>query len=95
MKVRWSRRALSDLDNLVRYIAENSLEAALSVDGQIVDAADRLEHMPERGRLGELAGTRELVLAGTPYILVYEIDDRFVEILRVRHAAQNWPPKET
>jgi toxin ParE1/3/4 len=55
---------------------------------------DGLDQMPERGRPGELAGTRELVLAGTPYILVYEIEASIVQILRVRHAAQDWPPRE-
>jgi hypothetical protein len=34
------------------------------------------------------------VLTGTPYIIVYEVVDDVVQIQRVRHAAQLWPPRE-
>jgi toxin ParE1/3/4 len=37
--------------------------------------------------------TRELVIAGTRFIVVYRITDN-VEILRVLHTAQRWPPLE-
>jgi plasmid stabilization system protein ParE len=35
--------------------------------------------------------TRELVFAPWPYIVVYEIIDDQVHVLRIRHASQNWP----
>jgi toxin ParE1/3/4 len=46
-----------------------------------------LETMPDRGRSGRIAGTREFVIA--PFILVYRI--KAVEILRIYHSAQDWP----
>jgi toxin ParE1/3/4 len=36
--------------------------------------------------------TRELVVAGTPWVVVYRVKNR-VEILRVLHGAQSWPPR--
>jgi toxin ParE1/3/4 len=36
--------------------------------------------------------TRELVVSGTPYIVVYLISDD-VELIRVLHGAQQWPPE--
>jgi plasmid stabilization system protein ParE len=33
-----------------------------------------------------------LVVARTPYILIYEIERDTVRILRVLHSAQRWPP---
>jgi plasmid stabilization system protein ParE len=42
------------------------------------------------GRFGSVEETRELVVAGTPYIVVYRVTRR-VEILRIRHGAQRWP----
>ncbi len=35
--------------------------------------------------------TRELIFSGLPYIVVYEIKEQNVEILRIYHGAQDWP----
>ena len=49
------------------------------------DAAVRLlETFPEAGRAGRRAGTRELVVGGTPYVLIYEIQQRRISILDIR-----------
>jgi toxin ParE1/3/4 len=50
-----------------------------------------LEMFPNRGRVGRIAGTRELVFAPLPYIAVYRVNDKVAEILRIYHSAQNWP----
>ncbi|HUB43679.1 MAG TPA: type II toxin-antitoxin system RelE/ParE family toxin [Acetobacteraceae bacterium] len=39
-----------------------------------------------------MRGTRELVVARTPHIVIYEIEGETVRILRVLHSAQRWPP---
>jgi plasmid stabilization system protein ParE len=36
-------------------------------------------------------GTRELVLAPLPWVMVYVVSDETVEIVRVLHGAQRWP----
>ena len=36
-------------------------------------------------------GTREPVFPGLPYIVVYRVKDRVVEIARIYHGAQDWP----
>jgi toxin ParE1/3/4 len=46
---------------------------------------------PESGRIGRIAGTRELVIPRTPYIAAYVVLDDKVRILRVLHGAQIWP----
>jgi plasmid stabilization system protein ParE len=38
-------------------------------------------------------GTRELVMASLPYIVVYGIEPQMIHIFRVIHAAQDWPPE--
>jgi toxin ParE1/3/4 len=43
------------------------------------------------GRPGRVAGTRELVVSGTPYIIPYRVAGTYVDILAVFHAAQNRP----
>lgn len=44
------------------------------------------------GRSGKADGTREFVIARTPYILVYRNNAEVLEALRVIHGAQQWPP---
>ncbi len=52
-----------------------------------------LEPHPRAGRTGKVPGTRELVVSGTPYMLLYRIADGVVQILGVIHGARDWPPK--
>lgn len=58
-------------------------------------AAATLGEFPLRGRLGWKEGVRELVVAGTPYIIAYEAAADIVWIDSVRHGAQDWPPAES
>jgi toxin ParE1/3/4 len=47
-------------------------------------------YFPQVGRLGRSPDTREWVVTGLPYIIVYEIaDDQAVAVLGVFHAAQD------
>ena len=52
-----------------------------------------LSEYPKIGRRGRAAGTRELVIARTPFIVVYRVRQKpeRVEIIRVLHGAQKWP----
>ena len=50
-----------------------------------------LRKFPNIGRIGLAENTRELMFSRWPYIAVYEIIDDQVQVLRIRHAAQDWP----
>jgi plasmid stabilization system protein ParE len=50
-----------------------------------------LRKFPNMGRIGLAENTRELVFSPWPYIAVYEVVDGQVQVLRIRHAAQDWP----
>jgi len=60
---------------------------------RIREAVDQLSLYPFLGRSGRVAGTRELIVAGTPFIVPYRIRDDVVEILSVLHAARRWPER--
>ena len=93
MKVTWGRRARRDLHELITYIAEDSVQTAELVSDRIWNAVAQLANAPLSGRLGRVAGTRELVVPRTPYILVYRVRSRSVFILRVYRGARRWPSR--
>jgi toxin ParE1/3/4 len=89
VRVRWLRVALANLD----AEAEDNPAAAGRVVQKILRAVDLLQQNPALGRAGRVAGTRELVVAETPYIIPYRVQGDAVEILRVFHAARKWPER--
>ena len=91
MKVRWLDQAVEDLKALRTYIARDNPSAAADVAQRIRDAVKILGDYPAAGRAGRVPNTRELVVAGTPYILPYRVRAGSVEILRVLHGAQQRP----
>ena len=93
MRVAWVPRARADLRAISEHIAADDLSAALRVADRIYNLAKRLADHPQLGRPGRLAGSRELVVSGSPYLVVYRIRAADVEIIRIIHGAQNWPPE--
>lgn len=82
---------MADRDEIFDHLEADNPNAAAIVDSRIVAATERLIDFPNSGRQGRVAGTRELVVRGAPYILPYRIDGDAVRILRVIHAARLWP----
>lgn len=91
MLVRWVEVALANLNAEAEYIARDNPRAAARTVESIVRAVDQLKEFPAIGRPGRVAGTRELVITGTPYIVPYRVKSGHVEVLRVFHAARRWP----
>ena len=93
MKVIWTARARTELDEIADYVAPISASAALELVRRIRKAGNQLGEHPHTGRPGRVDESRELVLAGTPYILPYRVRDGRVEILAVMHTSRQWPDK--
>ena len=91
MKFRWTRIALQDLRRLHEYIAEDNPLAASRMVARIQDATQRLKKHPQMGRSWRVQGTRELVIAGSPYIVVYILGDSEIQIVAVIHSDVRWP----
>jgi toxin ParE1/3/4 len=92
-KIRWLRLALSDLDKLMDYIANDNPEAANKVAMKFLETTRMLSAHPAMGRAGRVPGTREMVISGTPCIIPYRVVDDEVQIIRVLHAARKWADK--
>jgi toxin ParE1/3/4 len=91
MRVRWTAPAADDLYNITRHIHTDKPAAARRVAKTIYDGCASLAAFPNRGRKGRIEGTRELVFPGLPYIAVTRVKGSAVEIVRIYHAAQDWP----
>jgi toxin ParE1/3/4 len=73
------------------YIAEDNPSAAARIDEAIEHQTDMLAQHPLMGREGRVKGTRELVISRSPFIAVYRVKGKRIEILRILHGAQQWP----
>lgn len=93
MKVSWVRLTLDDLDAAGEFIARDKPEAATQVLKRIWEAVQLLAEHPDAGRPGRVPGTRELVIADTPFIIPYRVLENTVQILRVLHGKREWPQR--
>jgi len=87
----WSPRAIEHLAHLREYIARDNPNAAKRIASALLEAIERLAQLPNLGRPGRVAGTRELVVPGAPYIIPYRLRGDRLEVVAVFHARQKWP----
>jgi toxin ParE1/3/4 len=91
VKVAWSPQAELDRLSIFQFIAADNPTAALRIDGLFAEMARRLSKVPNLGRPGIVAGTRETI-PHPHYRLVYEVDNGTIWILALVHTARQWPP---
>ena len=92
MEVRWSLPAAQDLERICAWIERHNPDAACRVAQVIYEGCARLKDFPQLGRASRrLSGRRELTFGRLPYIVVYRIGDKAIEISRIFHGAQDWP----
>jgi addiction module RelE/StbE family toxin len=91
VRLTWSLLAISDRESIFKYIAADNPLAAVDLDELFERKAALLIDHPNAGRVGRVAGTRELV-AHRHYVFVYDIQADRVRILRVLHTALQYPP---
>lgn len=87
----WREAARADLLAIVDYISDDNPDAAQRLKNEIESKVARLAEHPKRFRKGRVSGTREMVVRPN-YVVIYAEDARAVTVLRVLHAAQQWPP---
>jgi toxin ParE1/3/4 len=88
----WSPQAVEDLAELRAYIERDDPAAARKTALRIIEAVDTLiPANPKVGRPGRVPGTRELVIARTPFVVPYRLREGRIEVLRIFHGARRWP----
>jgi toxin ParE1/3/4 len=87
----WSPRAISHLADLRAYVARDNPAAAARVAMALLSAVERVADVPSLGRSGRVSGTRELIVAGTPYVIAYRLRGDRLDVIAIFHGRQRWP----
>ena len=88
-EIEWSSKAENDLNEIIDYIAQDSLEYALSFYEQVREKVENLIKFPRMGRIvPELdePNIRELILRN--YRIIYRIFEKEVQIIRLFHGSR-------
>lgn len=94
MQLQWTEPATQDLDKIEEYISrENSPIVAIDVVLRVIETVETiLPTHPRAGRIGRVTDTRELVVEGVPFIVIYrQVSSDQLQVIRVLHDAQQWP----
>jgi addiction module RelE/StbE family toxin len=87
----WAQTVRADLLAIIDYISNDNPDDAQRLRDDIETKTSKLPEHPRLYRRGRIEGTREKVVWSN-FILIYQEDAFAVRILRVLHAAQQWPP---
>ena len=90
--IQWKKQAINDLIKIGQHIAKDSQVNAGKMIDLIEGKVTPLGVHPKMGHTGRKRGTYELV-AHESYVVIYRILTKKIEILRVKHTAQQWPAK--
>lgn len=91
MTIKYKRQAKTDLRKIILHGAQQGFPNSTGYAIQLMTSISVIGTHPKVGRTGRVTGTRELVIAGTPYIAVYSVKGQHQYVLRVLHGAQLWP----
>lgn len=93
MRLKWTHAGSGDLDSVEQHIGRANPGAAIETVLEIIRHVGMLAEHPGIGRPGRVDGTRELVIAGLPYVVAYVHRGDTVTVLRVLHGAMKWPQR--
>lgn len=93
MQVLWTLEAIERLALIREESGLISPEQPAFVIGRIETTITEMAHFPLSGRAGRLRGTREWVVARTPYTIIYRPMQGVVVVVSIVHGKQDWPGK--
>ena len=90
MTVRFSRRALAQISEILAFLAEDSPQTASRFLQRTEALASLLARHPTIGRRTDLPDVRVFAIRPYPYLIFYrpEPDESGITVLRVRHMAR-------
>ena len=90
MSVVFRDEAISDLDEIARYIARHNPAAAARVIARIHRVIYRtIDRLPLSGRLNRANNTREFAVPGLPYLVIYRPVGDAVDVIAIFHTSRD------
>jgi len=89
VKIVWSEEALKDIEEIISFISKDSELYAVNFASKIISAVETLKVFSEIGRIVPEYGDpkiREIIYRN--YRIVYQIEERVVEIITVSHGSK-------
>ncbi|AEG50390.1 plasmid stabilization system [Sphingobium chlorophenolicum L-1] len=90
----WLSKARDQRARQFDYLLKLNRDVAIAMGNSVAATVARLSVDPDLSRVGRIAGTRELPVPDTPFILVYRIEEDAIVILRLLHKRRRFPTAE-
>jgi toxin ParE1/3/4 len=91
MRVRFTRPALDDLEQIHAYIGKDNPAAASRVVTRLIDRALELASAPYQGREVDEPHARVVVMRRFRYFIFYTIEGEEIHITHIRHTSRRRP----
>jgi addiction module RelE/StbE family toxin len=89
----WSPAARRDVAAIAAFVLAHDGLATRKVVVAIRTRAEMLIDHPRIGEPMDLLDLRKLSISGYPYVLIYRVVGNTVQIVRIRHTAEDWRPR--
>ena len=91
LNLRYTPKALAELEQILAYIAERSPTGARKVQERIKAITTLLVQFPQSGQMTSEEGFRQITTPPYPFVISYETTDDEVIISGVRHTYRRDP----
>ena len=88
MNVRYTRRALAQIDEALTYVEARSPQGAVHLRDRIVALVTLLQEQPYAGRMTTRPNVRRILTNPYPYLIDYRVTANDIITMRFRHAAR-------
>lgn len=92
MRVRFTRPARSDLQQIYAHLSRDNPAEASRVVAQLIERARKLGDTPKEGRATDEPNAQVIVVPRLRYFIFYTFESDEVHITHIRHTSRRRPP---
>jgi toxin ParE1/3/4 len=88
MKLRYTARAIADLEAIADYLKPRSPQGLARVRATIRDGLKTIVQFPRAGRLQDAGGIRKLAVRKYKYLIYYTVEEDEIAIIAIQHGSR-------